>query len=240
MPCPRPIYFGNRAKDNDGGLYMRVVILGASLDAMCAAHALLDATTKFQIEIVTERAEIGLMGEVPGLFSSWPPCPVDWISDMASQTPDHMSTAVRGSWFVKAMGIQLSKRGCIFHLRSRVTNVDDTNVQFVGAGTLGKSRLEFDHIVDLRPRKLGGTVWHGIVSRIENTPEMGLSGRRSDGTNETWSKDRHQGNKTAIQEMTWIGDNPTSFISSEIERGIQIAHDISNTTTPRRTVGIQI
>lgn len=89
----------------------RLVILGDNLASLCGANHALDMNPEMEIQIITERAEIGLVEEIPGLLSSWPPCPTHWISEMGSQTPEPTSKAVRGSWLQKAMGIQLAKRG---------------------------------------------------------------------------------------------------------------------------------
>ena len=208
---------------------MRIVILGSSLDAICVAHTLFDLSSEFEIQIITERAEIGLMGEVPGIISSWPPCSSAWISEMASQTPTKTSTAVRGSWFVKALGIQLSKRGCKFHLRTRIINNTETEIKFVGAGSLGEAQIPFDHLLDMRTKEQGHAKWYGIVCRTEDTPESAYTGQRSDGTTEAWSTDNLHGNKAALQEMIWAGSDPTSYISSAIMSGIQIAHEVADT-----------
>ena len=80
-----------------------IVILGDSLSTLCIGHHILDVAPEAEVSIVTERAEIGLIGEVPGLIPSWPPCPPHWISEMSSQTPTPSSTAVRGSWFLLSL-----------------------------------------------------------------------------------------------------------------------------------------
>ncbi len=207
----------------------RITILGDSLIALSAAHHMLDKTSDADIHIITERAEIGLIGEVPGLTSSWPPCSRHWISEMASQTPNEESTAVRGSWFLKALGIQLSKRGCTFHLRTRVTTTSETEVHFVGAGPMGSSMIPFDYLLDLRPTGQEQVQWHGLVCRTEDAPDSKLSGNRSDGTTEVWAKGAPKRNKTIIQKMTWLGEDPASFISREIDSGMQLAQTIVDT-----------
>ncbi len=207
----------------------RITILGDSLAALSAAHHMLDKISEADIHIITERAEVGLIGEVPGLTPSWPPCSSHWISEMASQTPNEESTAVRGAWFLKALGIQLSKRGCTFHLRTRVTATSEAEVRFVGAGPMGSSTIPFDHLLDLRPTGQELGQWHGLVCRTEDAPEAKLSGSRSDGTTEVWTKDAPERNKTTLQEMTWMGEDPTSFISNEVEVGMQLAQTIVDT-----------
>lgn len=207
----------------------RVAILGDSLAALSAAHHMLDKISEVDIHIITERAEIGLIGEVPGLTSPWPPCPSHWISEMASQTPNEESTAVRGSWFLKALGIQLSKRGCTFHLRTRVTATSEDEVHFVGAGPMGSNTIPFDHLLDLRPDGQKMAQWHGLVCRTEDAPEAKLSGIRSDGTTEVWAKEAPESNKTTLQKMTWRGRDPASFITEEVGVGKQLAQTIVDT-----------
>ena len=57
---------------------------------------------------------------------------------MGSQTPEPTSEAVRASWFLKVMGIQLAKRGCLFHLRTRIVTIFEDRIDFVGAGPIGE------------------------------------------------------------------------------------------------------
>ena len=45
-----------------------IVILGDSLSTLCIGHHILDVAPEAEVSIVTERAEIGLIGEVPGLI----------------------------------------------------------------------------------------------------------------------------------------------------------------------------
>ena len=207
----------------------RIAILGESLSSICAAHHLLDLLPEVDIHLISERAEIGLMGEIPGLISSWPPCSSHWISDMASQTPNKSSTAVRGSWFLKALGIQLSKRRCTIHLRTRVTTVSGNAIHFVGAGPMGSSTLTVDHMLDLRSTGPQPTQWFGIVYRSEDTPLSDVIGRRSDGTAEVWSTNKKERNLKALQEMTWYGEDPESFITNEVETGKYLAEKIVDT-----------
>ena len=205
-----------------------ITILGDSLAALAAAHHVLDTTPEADINIITEKAEVGLIGEVPGLISTWPPCPSHWISEMPYQTQND-SMAVRGSWFMKALGIRLSKRGCRFHLRTRVTTKSETEVQFVGAGTRGSGTITFDHLLDFRPTDQDRVQWHGLVCRTEDARENKISGNRMDGTTEIWTKEPPEHNKTNLQEMMWSGDDPTYFISREVESGMQLAQPIIDT-----------
>ena len=167
-----------------------IAILGDSLRSLSVGHHILDAAPEAEISIITDRAEIGLIGEVPGMISSWPPCPPHWISDMSTQTPTPSSTAVRGSWFLKAVGIQLSKRGCTFLLRTRVTTTSDKEARFVGGGPMGSGAIKADHILDLRNTSPESKRWYGFVCRTDDSPESAVSGERTDGTTEIWAQDK--------------------------------------------------
>lgn len=94
---------------------------------------------------------------------------------------------------------------------------------------MGSSTIPFDHLLDLRPTGQELGQWHGLVCRTEDAPEAKLSGSRSDGTTEVWTKDAPERNKTTLQEMTWMGEDPTSFISNEVEVGMQLAQTIVDT-----------
>ncbi|MED5273548.1 MAG: hypothetical protein VX865_01010 [Candidatus Thermoplasmatota archaeon] len=204
----------------------RIVILGESLAGLCAAHRILDLEEEAEIHIFTEKAEIGLMGEIPGLMQSWPPCPPHWLSNLAAQKPNHESTAVRGAWFLKALGIQLSIRGCIFHLRTRVTAVSENRVDFVGAGQVGSGTLVFNHLIDIRLlQQENPPFWYGVVCRTEDSPasESEFVGKRTDGTTEAWSKERFKERGKWLQTIEWSGTSPGSFITEEVRRGIEQA-----------------
>ena len=58
-----------------GACMISLVILGDSLASPSAANHAKDLNPEIQIQIITERAEIGLVEETPGLLPSWPPCP---------------------------------------------------------------------------------------------------------------------------------------------------------------------
>ena len=206
-----------------------ITILGDSLRALCVGHQLLDLAPEAEIGLITDRAEIGLIGEVPGLISSWPPCPSHWISDMSSQTPTSSSTAVRGSWFLKSLGIQLSKRGCTFLLRTRVTTASEKEVKFVGAGPLGNGAIQTDHLLDLRQTRQQSARWHGFVCRTEDAPRSSVFGVRSDGTTEVWSSEIPESNGLSLQQMTWAGEQPSTYISGEVELGMKLAQTIVDT-----------
>ena len=88
---------------------IKLVILGDNLASLSGANHALDLNPEMKIQIITERAEIGLVEETPGLLSSWPPCPTHWISELGSQTPKPTSKAVRGPGFRRQWGYSWQK-----------------------------------------------------------------------------------------------------------------------------------
>ena len=212
---------------------IRLIILGDNLASLSAAHHVLDLETDMDIQVITDRAEIGLVDETPGLLLSWPPFPSHWISEMGSQTPEPTSTAVRGSWLLKAMGIQLSKRGCTFHLRTRVTNVSDESVDFVGAGPLGEATLTFDYIIDFDEDTSSEPQWFGAVCRSDDAPVTPLKGYRSDGTTEVWDRNQHEQNGKWLQTMVWNGRDPESFVDDQVRIGKERAENVIETIIQR-------
>ena len=207
----------------------RLVFLGDNLASLSAANHALDLNPEIEILIITDRAEIGLVDETPGLISTWPPCPAHWISDMRSQTPESDSNAVRGSWLQKAMGIQLAKRGCVFHLRTRIITISDDSIDFVGAGPIGAGSLSFDYILDFCAVNSNHAQWYGAVCRSEDAPGTSLQGSRPDGTTEVWGSHEHEQNGKWIQTMVWRGGNPESFIEDQVEIGKERAEYVIET-----------
>ena len=207
----------------------RLVILGDNLASLSGANHAFDMNPEMEIQIITERAEIGLVEEIPGLLSSWPPCPAHWISEMGSQTPGPTSKAVRGSWLQKAMGIQLAKRGCIFHLRTRIITISDDSIDFVGAGPIGEGCLTFDYLLDFRSDSSGQDQWYGAVCRSEDSPDTLRQGFRTDGTTEVWSSQELEKNGKWIQTMIWRGEDPDSFIQDQVVLGKKRAETVIET-----------
>ena len=208
---------------------IKLVILGDNLASLSGANHALDLNPEMKIQIITERAEIGLVEETPGLLSSWPPCPTHWISELGSQTPEPTSKAVRGSWLQKAMGIQLAKRGCIFHLRTRIVTISDDSIDFVGAGSVGEGSLTFDYLLDFCSDVSGQAQWYGGVCRSEDSPDTLRQASRPDGTTEVWSSQELEKTGKWIQTMIWRGENPDSFIRDQVELGKERAENIIET-----------
>ena len=209
-----------------GACMIRLVILGDSLASLSSANHVKDLKPEIEIQIITERAEIGLVEETPGLLPSWPPCPAHWISEMRSQTPEPTSDAVRGSWLLKAMGTQLAKRGCIFHLRTRTVAVSSEKIDLVGAGPIGEGSLTFDYLLDFSGDNSSQPLWYGAVCRSEDSPESPRQGSRSDGTTELWSSRELEQNGKWIQTMLWRGEDPNSYIHDQVEMGKERAENV--------------
>ncbi|MBR79598.1 MAG: hypothetical protein CMA88_02290 [Euryarchaeota archaeon] len=211
------------------------VVLGDTLTAICSAHSILDKLPQENIHLVVEKAEMGLIGEGPGLYEEWPPCPPHWISDLASQAPTDDSTAVRRSWFEKSVGTELSRRGCVIHLRTRVTLVEEGQVHFVGAGPLGAASIDYDSLLDFRAQPEGEVEWSGAVCRTADAPPGEIRGDRSDGTTEIWKPGIMKAGGIWLQEMTWVGEDPRTALTRDIEHGISEACALADTIIQKPT-----
>lgn len=197
---------------------MKIAIMGSGIEVFCCAHRLLDLESKLEIHIFDEKAEAGMYGEEPGIFQKWPITPTSWYGKMFSQAPNNKSTAVRYSWFVKSLSIALAKRGATYHLKTRVTDISNNEVKYIGAGHLGSGVMKVQQTIDLRENKLGKK-WYGAISktRIEGK----ICGIRPDETIETWSNEEVMGN--FIQKMNWYGEDPEKAISNRVLLGIEAA-----------------
>jgi len=211
------------------------VVLGDTLTAICSAHTILDMRPEEHVHLVIEKAEVGLIGEAPGLFEEWPPCPLHWISELASQAPTDDSTAVRRSWFEKSVGTALSMRGCAIHLRTRVTSIENGQVHFVGAGPMGTGALVYDSLLDLRTQPRGSEEWSGAVCRTADAPSGEIAGVRSDGTTEIWVSGGRKDGSIWLQEMTWRGQDPRYALSCDIQAGISEASALVDTIIQKPT-----
>ena len=75
---------------------MTLAILGMELSQLVCAHTIFDLKPDSEIHLISERAEAGLIGELPGLISQ--PLsnniPNEWLGDLGSQIPTTSHTAV--------------------------------------------------------------------------------------------------------------------------------------------------
>ena len=200
---------------------MKIAIIGSGIEVFTCGHRLLDKKSNLEIHIVDEKAESGMYGEEPGLFTEWPLTPINWVGSLFSQQPNENSTAIRYSWFVKALSISLAERGVNLHLKSVVKNIDSGIIDFYGAGYLAGGQMKFDDIIDFRGND-SDEVWYGGV--MISKPNIEIFGIRPDQTIEVWSKKEIEGN--FIQKMEWRGIDPQYALIDRINRGIDVAESI--------------
>ena len=127
---------------------MKIAIVGSGIEVFTCGHRLLDKNPDLEIHIFDEKAESGMYGEEPGLFEEWPLIPINWAGSLFSQQPRKNSTAIRYSWFVKALSISLAERGANLHLKTVVKNINSGIIDFYGAGYLANGQMKFDTIID--------------------------------------------------------------------------------------------
>jgi hypothetical protein len=211
-----------------GGALTRIAIIGGSLEAIACGHRILDAVKHVELHLFEESAEMGLMGEAPGIFTSWPVVPEHWVLGLGKQTPEEGSTAVRRSWFEKAMSASLSARGCTIHLRTRITNRGEGEITFVGAGPLGSDTIQYDALETFGEPHIA-TKWEGGVCHSLEPEADGHIGQRADGTVEVWWEDKPPINPTWVQRMQWVGDDPKRSLADSISRGIETADALVDT-----------
>tara|TARA_B110000008_G_C16901998_1_gene537175 strand:+ start:483 stop:1097 length:615 start_codon:yes stop_codon:yes gene_type:complete len=198
---------------------MKIAIVGSGIEVFTCGHRLLDKNPNFEIHIFDEKAESGMYGEEPGIFDEWPLTPLNWVGNLFSQHPQKNSTAIRYSWFVKALSISLAERGVNFHLKSIVKNIEKGIIDFSGAGYLGTGQMKFNDIIDFRENN-SDKVWYGGV--IISNPSVKIFGIRPDQTIEVWSQEeRIEGNY--IQKMEWRGNNPQHALIDRVNKGIEVA-----------------
>ena len=94
---------------------------------------------------------------------------------------------------------------------------------------MGSGVIHADHILDLRNTSQESKRWYGFVCRTEDSPESAVSGDRTDGTTEIWATEKPVPNGISLQEMTWVGGNPSDYISGEVQSGVQLAQTIVDT-----------
>lgn len=192
------------------------------------AHEILD-NIDCEIHFFTESAEVGMYGEKPGLIDNWPLIDRNWLGSTFSQEPSIGSSAIRYSWFCKAISISLANRNCCFHLRTKISRIKLTNIEFVGAGFLGSGNLTFDHIISPTISTSNKT-WFGgtTVDTNCNIPDA-FSGKRSDSIIEVWSENELPSSINWLQLMQWKGINPKNSIHSEIDMGLKRAQEFLQT-----------
>ena len=206
---------------------LKISFIDTSLETLCMAQEIMD-NLDCEIHFFSEDAEIGLFGESPGIVSKWPLVPNTWTTSMYSQNYKLKCTAVRRSWFEKAIAISLAKKNTQFHLRTRITNFEDNKVEFSGAGSFGSGILNFDKVFQTSIES-NSTFWYGGGTTTEMAPNSNLIiGKRSDSTIEVWAERKLPQDINWIQKMSWIGKTPKNSIESDIDIGIRRANNFLN------------
>ena len=198
---------------------MKIAIIGSGIEVFTCGHRLLDKNPNFEIHIFDEKAESGMYGEEPGIFDEWPLTPINWVGSLFSQQPQKNSTAIRYSWFVKALSISLAERGANLHLKSIVKSIEKGTIDCSGAGYLGSGQIKFDDVIDFRENN-STKVWYGGVT-ISN-PTVEIFGIRPDQTIEVWSQEEKI-ESNYIQKMQWRGNNPRYALIDRVNKGIDAA-----------------
>ena len=207
---------------------MIVAILGVNLPQLICGHKILDKYPNSEIYLISERAEAGLIGESPGLFSKSfsELIPTNWISPMGSQTPKPDSTAVRHSWLERAIATKLVQRGANLQLRTKVKKISSSSkhiLQLSGAGPLSGSELVVNQIIKY-PISNIQKKWVGGIHNDDLT-NSNHQGYRPDGLVESWWPDDEepQPNRKLLQSMEWFGEDPNYALEEEIELGLTLA-----------------
>ena len=174
---------------------------------MCA-HMILDASSDADLHMVTDRFEVGMYGEAPGIISEsgWPIARDHWLSTTGFNHPGAGDTAIRSSWLKKSMAISLAERGANFHTGTRTTEEStggkEVTLSYPGGKTT--TRISFDYIV--AANQMSDRVWRGAVTTKRPSGEY-ISGRRPDGTYEVWWERAVQP-QNPLQLMEWEGEDP--------------------------------
>ena len=66
---------------------MKIAIIGSGIEVFSCGHRLLDLNSELEIHIFDEKAESGMYGEEPGIFSEWPLTPLSWYGCLLYTSP---------------------------------------------------------------------------------------------------------------------------------------------------------
>ena len=181
------------------------------------------------MHLISERAEAGLIGELPGLITQplSNTIPNEWIGDLGSQTPTSSDNAVRRSWLEKAMATKLVERGANLHLRT-TTQRDQTgsgeSITLSGAGYSSGSKLSVEKVITKSENK-SSTFWKGGVHN-EELNGSDHEGHRPDGLVEIWwpaEQEPPRSDGKWLQLMDWVGEDPALSLEQEVELGHSLA-----------------
>ena len=208
---------------------LRLAIIGIELSQLVCAHTILDKHPGAELHLISDRAEAGLIGELPGLITQplSNTIPNEWIGDLGSQTPTSSNTAVRRSWLEKAMATKLVERGANLHLRT-TTQRDQTgsgeSITLSGAGYSSGSKLFVEKVITKSENK-SSTFWKGGVHN-EELNGSDHEGHRPDGLVEIWwpaEQEPPRSDGKWLQLMDWVGEDPTMSLEQEVELGHSLA-----------------
>ena len=208
----------------------RIGITGTNLEDLVCAHQILDNAPKTTVYLIDARAEAGLDEEGPGLIqaNSWPPLPKSWLGQLGSQEPTINSTAVRRSWFEKALATKLSERGGIFLMRTIILEEKKeggkTIIKLGGAGPSKDEEITLDNLIKFEEDHKH-PIWSGGVYSTTSSDEE-IQGIRPDRLVEMWWKGEKIHRRNPLEVMKWKGKNPTTSITDTIRVGISMGNDI--------------
>tara|TARA_Y100001970_G_scaffold58318_1_gene73995 strand:+ start:1030 stop:1662 length:633 start_codon:yes stop_codon:yes gene_type:complete len=207
-----------------------IAIIGTNLENLICAHQILDNNRGAKVYLIDAKAEAGLDEEGPGLIeaNTWPPLPRSWIGKLGSQEPTTESTAVRRSWFEKALATKLSERGGIFLMRTTISEEtvegNTIKIKLGGAGPLTDKQLILDHLIKFEEADKH-PIWSGGVYSMTSSEEE-IQGIRPDRLVEMWWKGENTHRKNPLEVMKWKGENPTTSIVDTIRVGIKMGNNL--------------
>ena len=182
-----------------------------------------------EVHLISERAEAGLIGELPGLITNplSNTIPNEWIGDLGSQLPTSSDTAVRRSWLEKAMATKLVERGANLHLRTttqRGKTESGESITLSGAGYSSGSTLLVEKVIT-KPENKSSSYWKGGVHN-EELNGSDYEGHRPDGLVEIWwpgEQEPPRSDGKWLQLMDWVGKDPALSLEQEVELGHSLA-----------------
>ncbi|MED5231896.1 MAG: hypothetical protein VYB30_05990 [Candidatus Thermoplasmatota archaeon] len=210
---------------------MRIAIVGIELSQLVCAHTILDQNPRTEIHLISEKAEAGLIGELPGLISQ--PLsnniPDNWIDELGSQKPTKSNTAVRRSWLEKAMATKLVERGTNLHLRTTINSTKSPlgeTIHLSGAGFSSGSTIQVEKVIK-KPYNTNNIQWRGGVHN-EELIGSDYEGHRPDGLVEIWwpaDQEPPRSEGKWLQLMEWEGEDPRISLKQEVELGRSLAEN---------------
>tara|TARA_B100001175_G_scaffold121899_1_gene103786 strand:+ start:453 stop:1091 length:639 start_codon:yes stop_codon:yes gene_type:complete len=209
---------------------LKIAIVGIELSQLVCAHTIFDQHPNVELHLISERAEAGLIGELPGLISQ--PLsnniPNEWLGYLGSQMPTTPDTAVRRSWLEKALATKLVERGANLHLRTSInqnkSKLGETTISFAGAGYSSGSELSVEKVI-IKPENNPSNRWRGGVHNEELTGSD-YEGHRPDGLVEIWwpaEEEPPRSDGKWLQLMDWSGEDPSLSLEQEVELGRSLA-----------------